>query len=108
GFGAARDRHPPMRGWLAVPIIGGDGANLGLLQLSDKERGEFTEDDQSELTQLAGIAAAAIEHLRASAAREEALLAAHAARAEVETIFTSISDAVYALDNDWHFTYLNA
>jgi len=108
GFGAARDRHPPMRGWLAVPIIGGDGANLGLLQLSDKERGEFTEDDQSELTQLAGIAAAAIEQLRASAAREEALLAAHAARAEVETIFTSISDAVYALDNDWHFTYLNA
>ena len=108
GCAAAGDRQPPMGGWLAAPLVAGDGGNLGLLQLADKTEGDFTEDDQNELTQLASIAAAAIEHLRATRAREDALLAAHAARAEVETIFTSISDAVYALDNDWRFTYLNA
>ena len=108
GFGGASDRHPPMRGWLAVPIVAMDGSNLGLIQLSDKEQGDFTEDDQNELVQLASITAATIENLQSIADREEALAAANAARREVESIFTSISDAVYALDNDWHFVYLNA
>ncbi|MDP3411683.1 MAG: PAS domain-containing protein, partial [Polaromonas sp.] len=35
GFGAYADIHPAMRGWLAVPLTGRDGANIGLLQLSD-------------------------------------------------------------------------
>ena|GEM_PF-481828 len=108
GFGDASDRHPPMRGWLAVPIVAMDGKNLGLIQLSDKESGEFTEDDQNELVQLASITAASIENLQAIADREQALADANAARREVESIFTSISDAVYALDNDWCFVYLNA
>ena len=36
GFGREAGKHPPMRGWLAVPIVGRDGKNYGLLQLSDK------------------------------------------------------------------------
>ena len=36
GFGTEAGKHPPMRGWLAVPIVGRDGKNYGLLQLSDK------------------------------------------------------------------------
>ncbi len=107
-FGSVAQQHPPLRGWLAVPIVAADGANLGLIQLSDKYQGEFTEDDQSELVQLASLTAAVLVALRAHNATEQALMAANAARQEVETIFTSISDAVYALDPQWRFVYLNA
>jgi len=60
GFGAAADRHPPMRGWMAVPLTGSDGSNLGLIQLSDRNEGDFTEDDESIAVQLAEIASAGL------------------------------------------------
>ena len=41
GFGAYADQHPPMRGWLAVPLTGRDGSNIGVLQLSDKDGGRL-------------------------------------------------------------------
>ena len=64
GFGADKDRHPPMRGWLAVPLKAHDGRNIGLLQASDKQDGEFTEEDEAILTQLASIAATGFENAR--------------------------------------------
>lgn len=33
------DTHPPVRGLLAVPIVGEDGLNYGLLQVSDQVDG---------------------------------------------------------------------
>ena len=62
GFGKHAKNHPPMRGWLAVPLIGHGGKNLGLVQLSDKAEGEFTEEDEAILGQLAAIASAGIEN----------------------------------------------
>lgn len=70
GFGPERDRHPPMRGWLAVPLIGSDGCNIGLLQLTDKDDGEFTAEDEAIATQYAQMAAAALERDRAIAQRD--------------------------------------
>ncbi len=35
GFGTEAGKHPPMRGWLAAPIVDRNGTNWGLLQLSD-------------------------------------------------------------------------
>ncbi len=107
-FVSAGDRHPPLCGWLAVPIVSQTGSTLGLIQLSDKERGEFTENDLHEVAQLASITGVAIDNLQAREAREAALAETTAAKAEIETIFTSISDGVYALDRDWNFVYLNA
>ncbi|MDI1446862.1 GAF domain-containing protein [Polyangium sp. 6x1] len=63
-FGDQVARHPPMRGWLAAPFIGRSGKNLGLIQLSDKFEGEFTEQDEAILVQLAHIASVAIENAR--------------------------------------------
>ncbi|MDC3954011.1 GAF domain-containing protein [Polyangium jinanense] len=63
-FSGEADRHPPMRGWLAAPFIGRSGKNLGLIQLSDKYEGEFTEQDEAILIQLAHIASVAIENAR--------------------------------------------
>lgn len=62
GFGKHARHHPPMRGWLAVPLIGHGGKNLGLVQLSDKVEGEFTEEDEAILVQLAAIASVGIEN----------------------------------------------
>jgi PAS domain S-box-containing protein len=64
GFGEHARAHPPMNGWLAVPMIARDGRNLGLIQLSDRYHGEFTEQDEAVLTQLAQMAAVAIENAR--------------------------------------------
>jgi signal transduction histidine kinase len=61
GFGREKGRHPPMRGWLAAPLVASDGANLGILQLSDKYEGEFTEEDEDILVQLAQLASLAVE-----------------------------------------------
>ena len=63
-FGKHAKDHPLMRGWLAVPLIGHGGKNLGLVQLMDKAQGEFTEEDEAILVQLAAIASAGIENAR--------------------------------------------
>ncbi|HEX2491181.1 MAG TPA: response regulator [Blastocatellia bacterium] len=53
-----------MRGWLAAPLTARDGRNLGLIQLSDKYEGEFTEQDKATLAQLARLGSIAIENRR--------------------------------------------
>ncbi len=64
--------HPPLRGWLAAPLIGRDGRNLGLIQLSDKDDGsEFDEADEAVLVQLAQVASAAMEQALVEAALRE-------------------------------------
>jgi PAS domain S-box-containing protein len=57
-------RHPPLRGWLAAPLVRLDGANIGIVHLSDKVGGDFTEDDEQVLVQLAHMASVAIENAR--------------------------------------------
>jgi signal transduction histidine kinase len=77
-----------MRGWLAAPLAARDGAyelNLGLIQLSDKYDGEFTEQDEAELAQLAQVVSIAVE-VRLCRRREQKLreAAENAARARDE------------------------
>lgn len=54
--------HPMLEGWLAVPLTGRTGRTLGLIQVADKVEGDFTEDDEVVLVQLAQLAAVAIEN----------------------------------------------
>jgi PAS domain S-box-containing protein len=61
-FSKQVDKHPPMRGWLAAPLVSRDGRNIGLMQLSDKYEGEFTEYDEAILVQLAQVASVAVEN----------------------------------------------
>jgi PAS domain S-box-containing protein len=64
GFSKAAGKHPPLRGWLAVPFTGRDGRNLGIFQLSDKYEGEFSKNDEAVLVQLAQIGSGALENAR--------------------------------------------
>lgn len=63
GFGYEAGKHPPMQGWLAAPIVGRDGTNWGLLQLSDKYEGEFTEDDEKHFINFAKLVSETLEAL---------------------------------------------
>jgi len=67
GFGAAAERHPPMRAWLAVPLTGRGGRNIGVIQLSEKYDGDFGAKDEATLVELARLASAALEGTRRSA-----------------------------------------
>ena len=62
-FGDEQDSHPPMRGWLAVPLVGSDGANYGFIQASDRLEGDFTEQDEANAVRLASLTAAALDAL---------------------------------------------
>jgi signal transduction histidine kinase/ActR/RegA family two-component response regulator len=72
GFGIHAAEHPPMRGWLAAPMTGRDGRNIGLIQLSDKYVGEFTQEDEAIIVQLAQMASVAVENARLYAAEQQA------------------------------------
>src|SRR5262249_49384051 len=50
------------RGWLAAPMTGRDGRPMGLLYVLDKIDGDFTEDDESGLTQLAQMSPIALDN----------------------------------------------
>jgi len=60
GFGSEREHHPPMRGWLAAPLRGLAGQPIGMIQLSDRLEGEFSEADEDLLMELATVASAAV------------------------------------------------
>ncbi len=64
--GAGGDIEPPpgATSWLAAPLIGRRGRNIGLVQLVDKPEGSFTQDDEAMLVQLAQMASVAAENAR--------------------------------------------
>jgi PAS domain S-box-containing protein len=104
----AVDGRPPPRGWLGVPLVGRDGANLGLIELSDKaDGGEFTDDDEAILVQLAQVASAAVENARlyeSARLERDRLAAVHRLAEEIggapsldqlfETALAGVSDAI--------------
>ncbi|MBD2448223.1 response regulator [Nostoc sp. FACHB-152] len=83
-FSNEAENHPPLRGWLAAPLMGRDGNNIGLIQLSDKYEGEFTVADEGILMQLAHMASIAVENAHLYEAQQQARLAAEALREEAQ------------------------
>lgn len=61
GFGTEASKHPPMRGWLATPIVDSAGTGWGLLQASDRTTGDFTEEDERALRRLASLVSTSLE-----------------------------------------------
>ena len=69
--------HPPLPDYLAAPLVGRDGTNLGILQLSHRvDEQPFSAEDEAVLVQLAQMTSSSIERLEAygreRAAREDA------------------------------------
>ncbi len=90
---------PRENGWLVAPLIGRTGASIGLLQLADKNEGDFTAEDQAIVVQLSRLAAIAIENaslydeLRANDQRKDEFLAmlAHELRNPLAAIGNAVN-----------------
>jgi signal transduction histidine kinase/FixJ family two-component response regulator len=61
---------PPLAGWLAAPITSRESHLSGWIQLSEKQEGEFSAEDESLLVQLAQMASIAAENTLFNQARE--------------------------------------
>jgi PAS domain S-box-containing protein len=104
---AARDpehlrilRELRLRSYMVVPLVSG-GRMLGAISFIAAESGRrFGEADLTFARQLADRAAQAVENARLYGDVEHA-------RQQTQRILESISDAFFALDHAWRFTYLN-
>ena len=118
GIGMYADGHPPMRGWLAVPLTGRSGRNIGLLQLSDKYEGDFTLQDEYVAIELAQLASIAIENAQLleevnqlNAGLEQKVAERTVALARQEALFRALSEqapqVVWTADPKGEGTYYN-
>jgi signal transduction histidine kinase len=64
GLGNRAQAAPPMHGLLAVPLVDRKGNNIGLIKVSGKRDGDFTQEDEAVLVQLASIASTGFENAR--------------------------------------------
>ena len=60
------EKRPPLRGWLAVPLLDRQGRNFGAIELSDKYVGDFDAEDERRLVQFSQVAASTLEAARPS------------------------------------------
>jgi PAS domain S-box-containing protein len=70
-------------------------------------RGYPIRNERGEVYRIAGIMDDITEQKEAEQDRERLLEREREARAEVTTIMESITDALFTLDREWRFTYLN-
>ena len=63
--------HVPLRGLLGARITDRQGRTGGMILVTDKEEGDFTEEDESLLRQLAAVASLASQHIEARQGLEE-------------------------------------
>ncbi|MEW6440544.1 MAG: PAS domain S-box protein [bacterium] len=64
-WGALVDGDGPHRGLLGAVLLGRDGKAQGLILVRDRQDGEFTEEDELILRQLANLSSVAVQHLQA-------------------------------------------
>lgn len=118
GFGRYTDKHPAMSGWLAVPLMGRSGKNIGLLQLSDRYEGAFTLQDEYVAIELAQLASIAIENAQLltqvnqlNAGLEQKVSERTVALARQEALFRTLADqapqVVWTVNPGGAATYFN-
>ncbi|HEY0444135.1 MAG TPA: ATP-binding protein [Candidatus Limnocylindrales bacterium] len=108
------DATPPLRAWMAAPLVGSDGRNLGLIQLARLDEGEFSPAEEAVLVQLARMASVAIENARlyeaAVDARTQLAWAAHIERvraAELRAVIEAMAEAVLVCDGSGRISLVN-
>jgi len=100
--------EPHIRFYAGAPLTAPNGERLGTLCLLDDEPRSFSTDDQEMLADLAGVVMDEL-NLRHYASDLDDSRKAHRELSEQRTrILESITDAFFAVDQDWTFTYVNA
>ena len=112
------NHRPSMRGWMAIPLVGRSGKNIGLLQLSDKFKGDFSLQDEYVATELAQLASIAIENAQLleevnelNTGLEQKVGRRTASLARQEALFRAVAEqapqVIWTIDPEGHLTYLN-
>lgn len=93
--------------YLGVPLVTTRGQAIGSFCAIDFEPREWRRDDVEALREFAASAMREIELRREVAERRRVEEELRARSRAVSTILDSITDAFFALDREWRFTYLN-
>ena len=112
------NQRPAMRGWMAIPLVGRSGTNIGLLQLSDKFEDDFTLQDEYVATELAQLASIAIENAQLleevhqlNTSLEQKVGRRTASLARQEALFRALAEqapqVIWTMDPEGSVTYLN-
>ena len=94
--------------YAGIPLITAEGQAIGSFCAIDSQPRRWTVDEIDILRELATVTMTEIELRVATAEAHERATEAERERREKTTILESITDAFFALDRDWRFTYLNA
>jgi PAS domain S-box-containing protein len=100
--------EPGIRFYAGAPLTAPNGYRLGTLCLIDTKPRSFSESDRASLRDLAGVVVDEL-NLRNFAVGLDASRQVHQETSEqVTRILESITDAFFAVDDEWTFTYVNA
>jgi PAS domain S-box-containing protein len=116
--GSADECERMMRGWLAVPLTGRDGRHIGVLQLSARYEGDFTQQDEYVATEMAQLACIAVENAclmqevsQLNTGLEKKVAERTAALARQEALFRALAEQapqiIWTTDQNGEITYLN-
>lgn len=97
-----------IRFYAGAPLRAPNGDQIGTLCLIDTEPRSFSEDEKDTLLDLAGVVMDELNLRHYTADLHDAHEAERALSEQRKRILESITDAFFAVDADWNFTYVNA
>ena len=97
-----------IRFYAGAPLRAPNGDQIGTLCLIDTEPRSFSEDERDTLLDLAGVVMDELNLRHYTADLHDAHEAERALSEQRMRILESITDAFFAVDADWNFTYVNA
>jgi PAS domain S-box-containing protein len=104
--------YPYVRFYAGVPLITPKGYMLGTLCVIDKVPRQLSQQQVDALVALSRLVINQLELRRnvseVSRISEEFITHEQAAKTQITNILESITDAFFALDQDWRFTYINS
>ncbi|GAX37530.1 GAF domain-containing protein [Nodularia sp. NIES-3585] len=104
--------YPYVRFYAGVPLITPKGYMLGTLCVIDKVPRQLSQQQIKALVALSRLVINQLELRRnvseVSLISEELITHEQGAKTQIANILESITDAFFALDQDWRFTYINS
>lgn len=101
------EKHPPLKGLLGTRLEGLDGAANGMILLSHKRKGDFTEEDEALLNHLGLLTSLAIRHIDARTAAERWAAELEVLKKRLEVILQNTSAFIYLIDDRNRFLHVN-
>lgn len=101
--------EPGIRFYAGAPLVAPNGHRLGTVCLIDQRPHEgFSDGDKEALVDMAGVVMDELNLRRFAVDLNASKEAFRAANQQTQRILESITDAFFALDTDWTFSYVNA